>query len=105
MTVHNWALNEQLEKEYQYYFFSLTGQMEKNYFENMRYKTNILLLNTELSLPGNFHALCHTHTHRGDRKRNETFVCYLPILFTTSNNHIPRLESLEEGVIIYWLDT
>jgi hypothetical protein len=72
----------------------------------MQYKPNILLLNTQSSLPGNFPALCHTHTHThtGDRKRLEAFVSYLRKLFTTSNSRIPCLESLEEGVNIDWLD-
>jgi len=34
----------------------------------MRYKPNILLLNTEPFLPGNFPALCHTHTHTHKHK-------------------------------------
>jgi hypothetical protein len=63
MTVHNWALNEQPEKNIIIASFPWQVKWKRITLENMRYKPNILLLNTQPFLPGNFPALCHTHTH------------------------------------------
>jgi hypothetical protein len=75
MTVHIWALNEQLEKKnINIASFPWQVKWKRIALENMRYKPNILLPNTEPFLPGNFPALCHTHTQEIERDMKLVFV-------------------------------